>query len=300
MTVNAVDRCLSVMECLAGEPAGVELGAIATRVGMPKSAAHRLLATMQERGWVTRVADAQAYTLALRFAMLALRDLDARVATDVVQPVLDRLARRTCEYARLAVVETDRLTWVGRAQGAVSGLRYDPDMGVEVTLHTTATGKAWLATLPEDVAIDVIAARGLQSGPMIGPNAARSLDAVRAALAETRARGYGSAIEEAEAGIVSLAVAFRRAAREGAAAAGTLSIAGPAARMGPERHAEIVAALQEAAREMEAIWPLRTRRLVDRAPLVPARPGAGSLRRDRSGAAAAQEGTVSSAGEGAP
>ena len=58
--------------------------------------------------------------------------------------------------------------------------------------------------------------------------------------------------------------------------------------------------LFEAAREMEAIWPLRTRRLVDRAPLVPARPGAGSLRRDRSGAAAAQEGTVSSAGEGAP
>ena len=29
-------------------------------------------------------------------------------------------------------------------------MRYDPPMGVDVVLHATATGKAWLATLPEE------------------------------------------------------------------------------------------------------------------------------------------------------
>lgn len=266
MTVAAIDRCLSVLESLAGEPAGLDLGVIAERVGMPKSATHRLLATLEARGWVVQDAETAAYCLSLRFAMLAFRDLDARVATDLVQPVLDRLARATREYARLAVVEGDQLTWVGRAQGAVSGLRYDPDMGLEVALHATATGKAWLATLPEERALAIVKARGLDGTPLIGPNAARTMEEVRAALAETRARGYGTAIEEAEAGIISLAVAFRASPDPAAPAAGTLSIAGPAPRMGPERHDAIVAALREAAGEMEEIWPLRLRRVADRAP----------------------------------
>jgi len=266
LTVTAVERCLSLLECLAGEPSGLDLGVVAQRVGMPKSAAHRLLTTLERRGWVTQDPDTFSYVLSLRFAMLAFRDLDARLATDLVQPVLDRLAGVTREYARLAVAERDGLTWVGRAQGAVSGLRYDPDMGFEVTLHATATGKAWLATLDEDEALAIVAARGLDGGPHIGPNAARTMEEVRAALAETRECGYGTAFEEAEAGIVSLAVAFRRSPEPGAPAAGTLSIAGPAPRMGSERHPAIVAALREAAAEMEAIWPLRIRRVADRMP----------------------------------
>lgn len=294
MTVNAVERCIGVLECLAGEAGGLDLGVIAQRVGMPKSATHRLLATLQQRGWVTQDARTHAYVLSLRFGMLALRNLDARVATDVVQPVLDRLARRTREYARLAVVEGDGLTWVARAQGAVSGLRYDPDMGNEVTLHATATGKAWLATLPEDEALRIVAAQGLDGHVLIGPNAARTMEEVRAALETTRRQGYGAAIEEGERGIVSLAVTFRTEPSEDAPAAGTLSIAGPAARMGPERHAEIVAALREAAREMDTMWLLRTRRIHGRVPPAAA-PGADGV---AGGGPARPAATLTTASEG--
>ena len=259
MTVNAVDRCLAVIERLAGEPAGLELGAIADDLGMPKSATHRLLSTLIERGWVVQDAETQSYRLSLRFALIAFRDLDSRLVTDVVQPILDRLARATREYVRLAVVEGETLTWVGRAQGAVTGLRYDPDMGMEVVLHATATGKAWLSTLPEEEALRIVCAGGLKPGPTTGPNAARTVEEVRRALADTRRDGYGLAFEEAEPGIVSLAVVFRRDASPDAPAAGTLSVAGPVGRMGRERHPAIVAALWEAAREMETVWPARLR-----------------------------------------
>lgn len=259
MTVTAIDRSLSVIECLAGEPRGLELSAIAARLDLPKSAAHRILVTLVERGWVAQDSENQTYVLSLRFAMLALRDLDSRVITDVVQRVLDGLAQRTREYARIAIVEGETLTWVARAQGAVSGLRYDPEMGIEVSLHTTATGKVWLSSLPEDEALRIVCARGLRRGTHIGPNAVKTVDDVRQALRETRQRGYATAVEEAEAGITAVAVAFRRDTAREAPVAGTLSIAGPATRMGVERHLDLVTALRVAAAELEQIWRLRGR-----------------------------------------
>ena len=62
--------------------------------------------------------------------------------TDARDEMLDELAERTHEYCRLAIVEGENLIWVARAQGAKSGLRYDPDMGQELVLHATANGKA--------------------------------------------------------------------------------------------------------------------------------------------------------------
>lgn len=258
MTVAAIDRAITVLECLAGQPDGVELGVLAGQLKLPKSATHRILATLVRRGWVQQDPATQAYALSLRIAMLAFRDLDARVATDAVQPILDDLARRTREYVRLAVVDGETITWVGRAQGAVAGLRYDPDMGNEVVLHTTATGKAWLASLAEEEALRIVAAQCL-GGKLVGPNAARTLDDVRQRLAETRERGYGIVEGEAEPGIVALAVAFRRTPDPDAPVAGTISVAGPAARMGPERHAHLLAALEAAAHEIEAVWTVRER-----------------------------------------
>ena len=259
MTVAAVARCLDVLECLAGADGGLELGDIATRVDTPKSAVHRILSTLVERGWVVQDTDTLHYALSMRLSTLAFHDLDVRVVTDVVQEILDGLARRTQEYCRLAVVEGETLAWVSRAQGATTGLRYDADMGQEVALHATATGKAWLATLPEDEALRIVCARRFFSHLRLGPRARSTVKDLKRHLAETRARGYAVAVEEAEPGIVALATTFRTDARPDAPVAGTLSVAGPISRITPERYDEIHAALAAAVAELEAVWRLRTR-----------------------------------------
>ena len=48
MTVAAVDRALNIIEVLAGEPEGLELGMMAERLSLPLSATHRLLATLMD------------------------------------------------------------------------------------------------------------------------------------------------------------------------------------------------------------------------------------------------------------
>lgn len=259
MTVAAVDRCLSLIEVLAGEPEAQELSGLASRVGLPNSAAHRILSTLMHRGWVIQEPSTQKYALSLRLSTLAFRNLDARAVPDLVQSVLQRLAERTREYCRLAIVEGEDLVWVARAQGARAGLRYDPDMGQEIVLHATANGKAWLATLPENEALRIVCARGFETLRPAGPNCVRDVDSLRRHLAETRARGFATAIEEAEEGTAAVAVPFRADEGPDAPVAGTISVAGPLLRIGPERHEALAGELQSSAAEVATIWPLRKR-----------------------------------------
>lgn len=259
LTVAAVSRCLTLLELLAGELESVELSELADRLEMPASAVHRLVTTLVTHGWVTQDAASQKYALSLRMSTLAFRNLDARNVPDVVQSVLNRLAAETQEYCRLAILEGQDLVWVARAQGAVTGLRYDPDMGQEIVLHATANGKAWLATLPEEEALQIVYSRGFGATRKLGPNSARSIDELRVRLEETRKRGFATSVEEAEAGAAAIAVPFRANPDSDAPVAGTISVAGPVIRINADRWSELARALNKAALELSHIWPLRTR-----------------------------------------
>jgi len=261
VTIAAVERALKMLEALAGEPDGADLSLLAERLDLPVSATHRLLATLAERGLVAQDASSGAYGLTLKLAQLAFRNLDLRGLPDAGQIALDELARATREYCRLAVVEGENLVWIARAQGATAGLRYEPPMGTEIVLHATATGKAWLASLPENEALRIVCARGFKADGRTGPNVLGDVDTLRTHLTETRQRGFALAIEEGEIGTVAMAVTFRAGPEAEAAIAGTLSVAGPLQRMHEERRSEIAAALARAAAEMAAVWPLRRRQI---------------------------------------
>jgi len=257
MSVAAVERTLSVIEAMAGASEPMELSAIANEVGLPASATHRILTTLCERGWATQDAVGTGYRLSLRIAVLAFRRLESRMVRDVVQVALDRLASRTQEYCRLAVVDGDDLVWVARAQGAPAGLRYEPDMGQEIVLHATANGKAWLATMDERRARKILAARGLDSATPVGPRALTCMESVLAEIRRVRQTGYATAIEEAEAATAAVAVAFRAGPEADAPVAGTISVAGPHVRLTPDRFESFAGILHAAAAELTELWPIR-------------------------------------------
>ena len=261
MSSTAVERCLSVVEALVDESAGVSLVDLAARLDMPNSAIHRTLAILASRGYVRQDPATQAYSLTLRLSTLGFRLLGARHLPDAGQQVLQHLAQQTGEYCRLAVVEGEGLTWIARAQGSTQGLRYEPPMGGDVVLHATATGKAWLATLTEDEALRLVVARGFPiprgDADTFGKGVVRTIDELRAHLKDTRRRGYGLAIEEGEPGIVAMAAVFRATEDTRAPVAGTVSVAGPLLRMGPTRRDKIAPLLAAAANDLSALWPLR-------------------------------------------
>jgi DNA-binding IclR family transcriptional regulator len=249
-----VDRLMDILELLADEPNGLPLSDVARRLEMPKSAAHRLLSSLVNRGFAIQDDASQRYRLTVKLAALGFRILSGAGTSDICQPSLDRLAVRTGELVRLALVEGDTLFWIAKSQGALSGLRYDADLGQAVVLHATATGKAWLSTMSDEVAAGLVKRRGYVVPARFGKPVVRDHAGLLQELAATRARGFGMAVEEGEPGTCAMAMAIL--GRDGIAV-GTVSIAGPASRFTPERMKDVAPDLAATVNEIADLWPAR-------------------------------------------
>ena len=251
------ERCLAIIELLADGARSMALGEIAERLSLPKSGAHRLLATLIDIGWAEKDPATGFYRLSMRLAVLGQQFYVATGIPDICQPLLDRLAEECREFARLAVVDGHALVWVAHAQGASGGLMYQPSLTSNtVPLHATASGKAWLATLPSDQAVAFVMKNGgFRQAEQYGPNVIRSIEALLRELKATARRGYGTAFNEAEFGVTAVAAAIR--AGGNGPALGTVSIAGPSARMPDKRVAELAPRVLQTAAELSDIWPLR-------------------------------------------
>jgi len=190
-------------------------------------------------------------------AVLGQRFYAATGLPDICQPVLDRFARECREFARLAVVDGSALVWIAHAQGATGGLVYQPaETTGRVPLFATASGKAWLATLELNDAVQQVARHGGFSGAdRYGPNVIRSIEALLKELRATAKRGYGLALNEAELGVTAVAAAIRSGAD--GTTVGTVSIAGPSARVTESRVRELAPLVTQCATELSSLWPVR-------------------------------------------
>ena len=251
------ERCLGIIELLADGAREMPLGEIAERLDLPKSGTHRLLATLVELGWAEQHEETGFYRLTMRLAVLGQRFYAASGLPDICQPVLDRFAHDCREFARLAVVDGNSLVWIAHAQGATGGLLYQPaETTGTVPLYATASGKAWLATLDVNDAVQRVAREGgFNHADRYGPNVVRSIEALLKELRATARRGYGLALNEAEPGVTALAAAIR--SRSGEASVGTVSIAGPSARMTETRVRELAPLVTQCATELSNLWPVR-------------------------------------------
>ncbi|KUM24052.1 hypothetical protein AU467_31635 [Mesorhizobium loti] len=247
-----IEKCFDTIALLANEAKSLRLGEIADRLDLPKSTAHKLLRVLCSIGWIEQNSETGIYGLSLQLAILGQRFLAAAGIRDVCQPILDRLAQGSQELVRVATVQQDRLAWTALAQGAKAGLIYDHDTTAKVPLHVTADGKAWLATLTREAAVKTVLKNGFGQPAAYGPKAVRTIEAIVCELQVTQERGWALAVEEAEPGVTSIAVAIRP---NGGPAVGTVSVAGPILRLSGGKIPEIVRLVCVAANDLAALWP---------------------------------------------
>lgn len=243
---GTVDRTLRILETLASQPEGLPLAALADEINLPRSACHRLLADLVRCGYVRQLREMGDYTLTTRLPALGLSFLGAAGIVDIAQPIIDRLAEVSGELVRLALVDGDRLTFVAKAQGARAGLRYDPDMGIDVRLSCSAGGHAWLMTLSEERATELVARQGFGSPKEYGPKAPTTFKALMKVLEEDRKRGFSMMAEMYAPGMSAMAAPVLRRGE----ASGVITIAGPLQRLTAARMEELGRPLVQAASEL--------------------------------------------------
>ena len=247
---NALERGLHAIELLAGKSTGLALQQVAEALDIPPSATHRMLNCLVEQGFVRQDHQHGNYVLALKVVSLALKHLSQSDMVDLAKPILDRLARLSGELVRLSIVDGDNLVWISKAQGTRSGLRYDPDAGAEAKLCCTASGLAWLSSLSNERALELVYGQGLAKPGEYGPNAATTIDHLLNNLQRARDQRYASVDESFEIGAAAMAAAILDSQHQ---VIGVISIAGPSVRLTPERMQTLKAALLEAAEEITAI-----------------------------------------------
>ncbi|WBY02828.1 IclR family transcriptional regulator [Ramlibacter tataouinensis] len=246
----ALDRGLSVLEHLTRYPQGLPLSMIASELDIPLSACHRLLAELQRRDYVRQARKQGDYVLTTKVVALGLGFLSSAGIVDIAEPLLERLAQSSGELVRLSIVDEDRLTFVAKAQGPrQAGLRYDPDMGADARLSCTASGHAWLMTLSDERALELVSRQGFGAPADYGPTAPTTVKALLGFLHAARVRGYAVIDEVFAPGMTAVAAPVLRRGQ----AIGVISIAGPRSRLTPRRLHELAPALLQAVAELGPI-----------------------------------------------
>jgi IclR family acetate operon transcriptional repressor len=235
-----LERSFKVLEHLAVNPGGKALSVLASELDMPLSATHRLLSELVRCGYVRQDQSHGNYVLTIKLVSLGLGFLSASGIVDVAQPMLDRLAADSGELVRLAVVDGDELTFVAKSQGAVKGLRYDPDMGLSVNLSCSAAGHAWLATLSDEQALALVARQGFGKPEDFGPQAITSIGSLLTYLKAARNRGFSMIVEVFAPAMTAMAAPVRDGS---GAVVGVVTIAGPLVRLTQDRMIALAPAL---------------------------------------------------------
>ncbi len=230
-SVRSVDRAASLLLALGESPTEAGVTDLARRLGLHKSTASRLLATLQRRGLVEQDPETGKYRLGLvviRLAERAERTLDLRA---IALPELERLARATHETAGLGVLESDQVRFVAQADGP-SLIAVGDWTGRASTLHANASGKVLLASLAERDVLRIVRL-GLTR---YTDRTLTDLEPLLADLARARRRGYAVAASELEQGLNAVAAPVLDARGRVIAA---VEVWGPAFRVSPRRLPEL-------------------------------------------------------------
>jgi IclR family transcriptional regulator, acetate operon repressor len=235
--VRSVDRAASILLALGGWNGEAGVTEIARSLGLHKSTASRLLATLQKSGLVHQDGESGKYRLGVTLVRLggqAERTMDLR---SMANPELVRVARSVREATTLGVLDGDSVTTVAWADAAgIAQARTDRYMPI----HATATGKVLLSRRPEREVIR-LSKPGLQ--PFTSQTIVR-VDLLLEEVARVRRRGYATAFGEHQVAVNAVAVPVFDNRGDIVAA---IAVRAPGNRISPGRVPELVERIREAA-----------------------------------------------------
>jgi len=240
--VPAVDRAVRVLWSLAEHGEG-SLSELSRALGVSKSTLSSVLATLEQHALVERDEASRRFRLGSGIAKLAMEAAAARVdVRDAARPELERLAAVSGETAILHLPSGDGTVIAERVE-PMHQLKVVAPLGHRLPAFAGSVAEVLLAALPEEQAESIVRAGPL---PMFTPRSIVDPDAYLEEVARARRRGYAVENEEYLVGV--RAVSAPVLGRDGAAAIGTLSVVGVAARMAG-RTRELARAVSTAAAE---------------------------------------------------
>jgi DNA-binding IclR family transcriptional regulator len=235
--VDAADKALQLVLLLQSTDA-VSVSEAAAHLGVARSTAHRLLATLRHRGFAVQSGD-RRYRAGPALRRGVHRSRTAGDLVELALPVLRRLRDEVDETVHLVVLDGREALFL-HSEESRQPLRIGSRTGARLPARYASGGKVLLATL-DPAEVDVLFRDELGE---------EGLAALHRQLAAVRADGYGLNRGDTEEGIGAVGVAVL--GDDGLPFA-AVSVSVPAMRLTRARVPELAAALRRAAAELAAL-----------------------------------------------
>jgi len=222
-TVDAAAKALDLLSAFSVREPKLSLADLATRTGIPRPTAFRLLTTLEQAGFVTKVSgEYQPGIKCFVLGNVVAANLDLR---EKAQAHLERLRDVTGETVHLAVLDQWQVVYLERLQSPHPIGFMRSRIGAIVPAYCTSLGKTLLAFRQSG---EVEAWLRSQTLKAMTPETMTSARRLVKELRAIRERGYALDEQEHEMGVRCIAAPVRNHGGEVVAA---ISIAGPAERM---------------------------------------------------------------------
>lgn len=239
--VQSVVRALSILDALAEAEAGMTLSALARRVALPPSSAHRLLTTLQREHFVRFDAEAKAWHVGVRAFTVGNAFLHSRDVVTLARPYMRRLMEESNETVNLYLLVGSDPVCKAQVQSRIM-IRAISKPGGTLHVHRSAAGKAMLSRSSRQEVADIVERRGMARATA---NTIVRFDRLVEDLARSRVRGFAIDDEEFTPGLRCVAAPI---VDENGVSQAALSVAGPSDRMLDARLMELGRAIGAAAR----------------------------------------------------
>lgn len=237
---QAVERAIAILELFDERRTLLAIGDVARELGVHRSTASRLMATLEAGGLLELDESGGGYRLGLGLVALAGHVLNRFPVRARGGQVLRELRDATGETAWLGVLDGQRITYLDQASSPHVTVNVDW-VGVRQALTEGVTGRLLLAYQPRDV-IARLVAEAAPDAPGLSETE----------LAAVRRQGHALRLGDGEDGYTGVAVPIRDA---NDAVVAAISLGGPRFRVSEERLRDelLPAALHAAARVSEAL-----------------------------------------------
>lgn len=237
-TLETVDRAVQMLLLFDHPRQEMTVSALAAGLGIHRSSASRLAATLAGRGLLERSGAGEAFRLGPEIGRLGMLVLAGRDLVREAQPFMQQLAEKTGETVVLSVLDRGEALDVAQVDGNhLIGARQW--MGRRAPLHASSDGKVFLAFA--DIDLD-----GLATPPVTDRTITRAAS-LRAEIDRVRRQGWAGARGELERGLFGVAVPVWD---QWDLCIGALSVSGPEYRVPEKRLPELAAVALEAAERL--------------------------------------------------
>lgn len=239
--VKSLLKALHILECFTVKEPELGITELSQKLGLNKSNVHNMVSTFEHAGYIEKNTNNNKYHLGLKILELS-RVINSRLGlSSIVGPLIRPLSDELGEVIYFAIPKDNLVLYIDDAYPTAT-LNPRTMLGETAEMYCTSLGKAMLAFMPVDRAMQCLAQQSMKACTLDTITNRKDL---LLELEQIRTRGYSIDNMEHEFGIKCVGVPVFNS---GGQLIGALSISGPSLRFSEENITKYAAKLTTCAR----------------------------------------------------